>query len=212
MQVKSEDPELAFWVAKFAKDFCQDPETGLLCGSEPGAGGESDGGGPVASPAEAAKEVARVSMERPGVPAQDQRDLRRYIENAYGFQINQALRGQSSDAKALETGKVVIKAYEKHALPINKNLTLFRGIKANLANLKPGDTFVDKGIVSTSASKNWATKFKGKDTPLIEIHVPKGTKVLGGRIDSMEKEMVLHPGSKFKVISSSKKVIVVELQ
>jgi hypothetical protein len=46
MQLDERDPELAYWIAKFQREFCQDPETGLLCGSEPGAGGsESSGGG-----------------------------------------------------------------------------------------------------------------------------------------------------------------------
>jgi ADP-ribosyltransferase exoenzyme len=231
-----DEKQVARWVLKLqqdgvlsSKDFCQDPETGLLCGSEPGAGSESSSGGKEggkddfkSSAADAKKEVERTSFTN-NAPEKDKRSFSRYFSNAYGMQINKAMRGQVDDSKALAAGKQFAAAYERNAVPLNKNLTTYRGVSGGaFANLKAGDIFVDKGIVSTSADKSWAQQFtKGKTVSaaerakggiLIEVRIPKGTKVVSGRSDSKEQEMVLRPGSKFRVVSRSEKQMVIELQ
>lgn len=177
-------------------------------------GGGSSKLWPKPSFGEAVDEVNRASLTRKDVSDEDRWALRRYIENDYAFKINQALRGQNKDAKALKTGNEVLRAFDKNAISTKADITTFRGIKSDpFDKLKPGDSFVDKGFISTSANARWAQRM-AKGGPLIEIQIPKGTKIVGGIAESQESELLLRPGSKFRVISrdTKKNHMIVRLQ
>jgi hypothetical protein len=98
---------------------------------------------------------------------------------------------------------------------LNKNRTrhnvhLWRGIirddsKKILQDLNPGDTFHDKGYVSTSFSPDAAGGF---GSHLFHIKVPKGSRALvpsyHGLGKAHEQEVILPRNSKFRYLNSEK--------
>jgi hypothetical protein len=124
--------------------------------------------------------------------------------------INGALRRDSplkaEDQKVVDALDRVIQAN-----PSQTDAVLYRAIAREadqppLPEMKPGDTFSDKGFVSTST--NWTTgsdfQQSGKaEHRMLQIKVPKGTPALavGKHIKDgpTENEVILPRGSKFKV-------------
>jgi hypothetical protein len=96
----------------------------------------------------------------------------------------------------------------KHSL--SNNFHVWRGFAEHkivpALNLKPGDTFHDKGFVSTSTNPNVAKGFTplspGIDRHLFHIKVPKGSKALAMEHVSFgaggENEVLLPRNSKFR--------------
>lgn len=101
-----------------------------------------------------------------------------------------------------------------------KPMTVYRALKSEnglnwAQTLKPGTVFTDNGMVSTTAhrkaSLGWlhlehdgtAGRQVNSNDVVMEVHVPQGTRVLGG--DPQFIETMLHPDSKFKVVSSEVK-------
>ena len=158
------------------------------------------------------KEVPKASWKREEA-AGDKDPLAQYFENAYGLKINEALRGHSDDEKAKAAGKEFSKAFDRQAKPAGRNCKLYRAVRGDaFANLKEGDVFTDKGIVSASAGKEWAKGCPKGGCTMVELRVPKGTLIVSGDAESDEQEIALRPGSTFKVLSRTSSLVVVELQ
>jgi SPP1 gp7 family putative phage head morphogenesis protein len=102
------------------------------------------------------------------------------------------------------------------APPIKDDLLVFRGVSDDfgdlLQGLKIGDKISDKGFVSTSIRQSVAVEDFGGDVMLMEIIIPKGTKVVApvGMLEDkglitgamqIEQEVIINAGSTFRVIS-----------
>lgn len=109
---------------------------------------------------------------------------------------------------------------------INEDVIVYRGIRnpletfgiGNIDELKEGLVFTSDGMVSTTTSQKIAKKFAEKLNPweepkIIKIHLKKGQTAFPMDMikDIGEKEIVLPPGSKFKVVKVRENVIDVEL-
>jgi hypothetical protein len=129
--------------------------------------------------------------------------------------VNQALRkGKPVPAADRKEMKLVDEAFSK--AKTTEPLEVYRGIGPmdadKFAGLKVGDTFEDKGFVSTSTDKDTAENFSRGDTPtMMHVQVPKGSKAIsvdsmsvfkkGGYATRSENEILLNRGGKFKVLS-----------
>ena len=145
--------------------------------------------------------------------------------NNYG-DINSELR-TGEPVYSSNPGKIreaVGRMFTKGGYTTEKPTTLFRALKSNdgpkraatyhdwSQELKPGSTFTDNGIVSTTAHSKFAQGWlmndaqgaqTGRQNPhdvVLEIRVPQGTRVVGGNPEFIET--MLPPGSKFKIVSS----------
>lgn len=99
------------------------------------------------------------------------------------------------------------KAFHEQAPALPVSVTLFRGLNVPVS-MKVGDTFTDRGFVSTSLSRSVVDDFLvdvqgggmkslGSAHTVLRIAAPKGTKALYGRED--EEEFILGPDTKFRV-------------
>lgn len=128
--------------------------------------------------------------------------LKAYTGDGYRS-VNSRLRNQpvkiGSDIEAKQIQAGLDKSFE-NAPTVPRNMVVYRGIDRDaIKGLKPGDSFIDKGFVSTTIKGTG--EFKGGAK--LEIRVPKGSK--GIYVASIskyksEREMLLNRGSKFKVI------------
>lgn len=115
-----------------------------------------------------------------------------------------------------------LKSYlDKAALP--EDMTVFRGVNGDYSKilkslLYEGASFMDKGFVSTSASKDFSKKWAGSShgNMLFEIKVKKGAKgaavsAIAGNLS--EHEILFQSNSKFKVLKfdEAKNFAVLEL-
>lgn len=86
----------------------------------------------------------------------------------------------------------------KKAPPLKEPMTVFRGFSADqFGDLKAGAEISDKGFVSTSLTNDVGSVGKAGRQATAEIVLPKGTRAAAGS----SREMVLPPGSKFRVHS-----------
>lgn len=122
-------------------------------------------------------------------------------------------------AIADEVAKQVSSAIKKH--PLEKPMTVYRGMKITkddegskmYGDLKPGDTFQDKGFTSTSTNKKVGDKFAEKlnrsDVQVvIEVSLKEGDPALPMDLyhkHESEKEILLDRNTKFKVVSVSER-------
>ncbi|MGA5497708.1 ADP-ribosyltransferase [Streptomyces cinereoruber] len=89
--------------------------------------------------------------------------------------------------------------------PTTTELTLYRGMRGQFLELNEGDTFHDKGFVSTSSSESVPRRRVTKKGGMyFTITVPKGAQVLdvasvGAR--AAEDEVILPPGTQYRVRS-----------
>lgn len=109
--------------------------------------------------------------------------------------------------------------FEKAGTTLDRPVTVYRAVHGKdhdwPAILKPGSTFTDEGFMSTTAhprfAQGWlALDAKGNETDkhrpndvVLEIRLPKGERVVGGSEQFIE--MMLHPGTTLKIISSEKR-------
>lgn len=128
-------------------------------------------------------------------------------------EMNAYLRGRDTDPTDItkKTIEDVNAALNKGS--VSEDTTAFRGLPERLvADLKPGDTFTDKGFVSTSLDSAMAESFTGGTNTLAEVRVPKGSK--GGYMGSAltadyldseglepERELLLPSGTEFRIVS-----------
>jgi hypothetical protein len=140
--------------------------------------------------------------------------IKEYTGSMY-IDVNQALRkGKPIPAADRKDMKLVDEAFSK--AKTTEPLEVYRGIGPSdsdmFANLKAGDSFQDKGFVSTSTDKDTADNFSRGDTPtMMQINVPKGSKAIsvdsmsvfqkGGHAKRSENEILLNRGGSFKVLS-----------
>lgn len=93
----------------------------------------------------------------------------------------------------------------KTAPKLQENLTVYRGITGDIVGkLKKGQTFTDKGYMSTSLTQRAGSFFAFETGALLEISVPKGTKAIlpskyFGRPG--EREVLLDKGQSLRVKS-----------
>jgi hypothetical protein len=144
-----------------------------------------------------------------------------YQAEGYYEQINGYLRGgdehvvpgNTISSEKMASG--MTKAFDKFGVDTDKPYRLYRGMTNNpehnwLRELKVGDTYTDKGVVSTSADPDDVTNFLAennkddspKDNVMLEIHVPKGVRVLGGTV--IGSETMLLPSMTYKIVSVGK--------
>lgn len=137
--------------------------------------------------------------------------------------INGVLRGQTPPppprAEVLHTANEMFK---EAGVKTTQPITLYRALRPEKGlnwsqKLKPGSTFEDDGMVSTTAQPDFAQGWLSLDgtadglskkpaagSTVLEIRVPTGTTVVGGHPQFIET--MLPPGSKLKVISSEKRI------
>jgi hypothetical protein len=88
----------------------------------------------------------------------------------------------------------------KKAPPLPEATTVFRGFSADqFGDLKAGAEISDKGFVSTSLTNDVGSVGKAGRQATAEIVLPKGTRAAAGS----SRELVLPPGSKFRVHSAT---------
>lgn len=140
------------------------------------------------------------------LPTNELRGLQEYTGGGY-TEMNKFLRGNSknlsSETKAAMEG--AISALNRMSAP--ESIVAFRGFQSfgifnDLGSLKSGTVFQDNGFHSTAVDANKA--FSGNIR--VEVRIPKGTK--GAYVDHIssnqgEKEFLLPPGTKFRVVSAS---------
>lgn len=137
--------------------------------------------------------------------------VRNYTFLGYSV-INKHLR-KGGDATELHKITDIDKVIEA-APRVPQDMMVIRGIKSKelFDKLTPGVIFEDKAFVSTSADPKAEI---ATDTGMIlEIKVPKGSKgIYVEKISdhAYERELLLHRGSKFKVISAGSRRTVLEL-
>ncbi len=147
-----------------------------------------------------------------------------YAGGASGWQmyrdVNDAMRDKSNSKFDKNVGGQIQKVISTCA-PLDKPITVYRSATLQAFGGKvpaKGDTFEDKGFVSTTMSKQFGSNFYdaqvkewGADqTVLMEIELPKGTRALplsyfiGERGGTSEHELLLGAGHSFEVESVSK--------
>jgi SPP1 gp7 family putative phage head morphogenesis protein len=105
---------------------------------------------------------------------------------------------------------------------LQQPIQVFRGMKqdaaSKLSRLGVGSVYKEPGFVSTSFSKDIADSFLGESGIMLEITVPQGTKGLSVQPFSKEffnkteeLEWLMAPGTKFKVVGKSRKLIQIEV-
>jgi len=141
--------------------------------------------------------------------------------------INTALRSGKPPATYAKDAKLADEMFTQLGITTPAPMTVYRAIKSGGGSgvdwkktLVPGATFQDNGMISTTAHPNFAEgwldlpdhpdgetlsgssgRTERSDDIVMEIHVPKGTRIVGG--DPGFIETMLHPGTKFKIISAS---------
>lgn len=150
------------------------------------------------------------------------RELEEYIDWSY-HPINKYLRHGDQGFLGLSPAEITTRAenldqafwWSKTA----RDIKLFRSAPLDATALRVGDTFVDKGFVSTSTQQTSAGGFMQSDKWHLEILVPKDTpavamtRVSGRPVAMAECEILLPRNCRFKVneINEARKTIEVEL-
>jgi hypothetical protein len=115
--------------------------------------------------------------------------VKEYSGNSY-TRVNKFLRGSdkkltlkswaSPKNKKYKIGRLikeVSSSLMNHPLP--RSVTVYRGLSKKIAktmeNLKVGETFIEKGFLSTSFGRSIAQSWAGKKGLVMEIHAPKGS-------------------------------------
>jgi hypothetical protein len=144
-----------------------------------------------------------------------------YQEPAQYALQNKILRGLDDDAGPR---KMLMKAvdymFKAGGTKAPAKISVYRAVRATdpkaqafLESLKPGATYKERGMVSTTAMLNDAQGWLKADPDdryqgdrrindldaVLEIQVPKGMQILGGSTQFIET--MLHPDTKYKVIS-----------
>lgn len=131
----------------------------------------------------------------------DQMEARTYYVTQGYASVNGTLRNpgrpgsEYTDKRNLEYAKNLKSSF----IPIGENVRVYRGVNAEHFPIKVGTVFEDKGFVSTSVHKNIAQRFSKtakKTVMVIDLH--KTVRVGFGSLDS-EGEIILPPGSKFRI-------------
>ncbi|RCG31977.1 hypothetical protein DQ384_05390 [Sphaerisporangium album] len=105
-----------------------------------------------------------------------------------------------ADLERARKASTALKSAIKKAPPLVEPMTVYRGFGANqFGDLEPGQVLSDKGFVSTSITPDVGAVGKATKQATAEITLPEGTKAAAGSA----RELVLPPGSKFRVLDVS---------
>jgi hypothetical protein len=141
-------------------------------------------------------------MLEEGALSQRQRDaIQDYVGESYSW-INTQLRNGTPEnltGQAARTCSTLASLTKKSTLP--EDVTVYRGM-SDIGGIQPGVTIKDLGFVSTSVGAHVAGKFalESEKPVLFAITLRKGSKGLA-LSEFGENEILLPPGSKFKVVS-----------
>lgn len=114
-----------------------------------------------------------------------------------------------SDLARAEKASRDLTAAIRKAPPLEHDLTVYRGLSAGqFGDLKPGSVITDKGFTSTSLTDDVQAVGRASKPATAEIVLPKGTKAGAGSA----RELILAPGSKFRVASVGRKGGVMHLK
>lgn len=130
--------------------------------------------------------------------------------------VNMYLRGDHTNeqdlSKIVKVSAAMDAAFrdDRFVRPTTKNMTVYRGIDSyrvatHMETMKPGDVIADKAFLSTSMAERIARNAVGdfpKSSVLMEIHVPKGERVIPGRSD--EHELILNRETKLELVRTSR--------
>lgn len=143
--------------------------------------------------------------------------LQQYCGVGYG-EINRALRsGQIGTGATADTIEILKRTY-RGVEGCGESVYVYRGVMAApLEEAMVGAVFSDQGFVSTSLDPMIARGFSGRGSPMMRIRLPEGTKAIAP--DALlksypsilasiarESELILEPGTKFRVIGVSSEV------
>lgn len=121
--------------------------------------------------------------------------------------INKTLRGEDSKERRAMI-KTWDQVFDRHGMDTTDDFLFYRGIKGGVEGLEIGKEFVEKAVMSTTASevaaRGWLTDFIDADSAspesaIVELRVPKGTRVVGGHVGTFET--MLRPGTKIRVLA-----------
>lgn len=138
--------------------------------------------------------------------------------------INEALRAgdwqtgpQQRDIRSLRD------VFEKAGHPLSDDIRVYRGVstKHGFDKVMPGDEISDQGFNSTATDKSFAKEFV-RDMPdraLVQITIPRGTRVISPRIsgdreelfEDNESELLLPMGTRYRVTKRRGGVIFAEV-
>lgn len=143
--------------------------------------------------------------------------LQQYCGVGYG-EINRALRsGQIGTGATADTIEILKRTY-RGVEGCGESVYVYRGVMAApLEEAMVGAVFSDQGFVSTSLDPMIARGFSGRGSPMMRIRLPEGTKAIApdallksypSILESIfrESELILEPGTKFRVIGVSSEV------
>lgn len=166
------------------------------------------------------------AQEVDGNMGPDPDDMRRYVDLMFekggtvldhDIVLYRALHS-SGQRGVLQANLAEVEAHPEHPDYLRRKAALEQALDANkdwAEFLKPGTEFTDKGIMSTTPHPRYARGWLGlnahgdevdaqkPDDVVIEIHVPKGTTILGG--DPQFVEVMLGRGTTLKINSSEKR-------
>lgn len=129
--------------------------------------------------------------------------LKHYFGNSDSFAINNGLRSGKMDKKFKDTVSAVRQAFDDHGVTLPQGTRLYRAVAGDfaeqLAGMKAGDSFVDKGFSSTAGTAKATERF---GNVRMEISTSKGTRAL---VYKDEAEVLLQEGRKYTVDSVTKK-------
>ena len=125
------------------------------------------------------------------------------------FLYNKYLRLNSNMNKFLYDGINNIMNVMKNSPVLDNNYFIYRFIwdDSFIIDLKPGQTIIDKGFLSTTRDPFYSPGLSGKfGLTLLKIHIPKNVKGLGLFIENFslfqkEEEFLLPPFTKLKLLS-----------
>ncbi|MFC6080928.1 ADP-ribosyltransferase [Sphaerisporangium aureirubrum] len=194
----------------------------------PASGGSSGSGTRAAGPAPA--KDTKTPAKQTTAPARDKKWLNDHYgewrdslspaqDRALGFYqspgfalMNGQLRGLDkadikasvsfNDADLARAAKASkdLKAAIRKAPPLTEAMTVYRGFSADqFGDLKAGQMVSDRGFVSTSITPDVGSVGQVARQATAEITLPVGTKAAAGST----REMILPPGSKFRVLDVS---------
>jgi hypothetical protein len=146
------------------------------------------------------------------LPEAQDKAMRFYQSPGYEL-MNGELRGQKVDApeadlKRARKATKDLKQAIAESPPLEQDTIVYRGFSAEQFDLKPGASIRDEAFLSTSLFADGAGAFSGSGPQVkATIKLPAGTKAAAGSF----KELVLPPGSEFKVVSVGKGTVELEL-
>lgn len=146
---------------------------------------------------------------RAGTGHEEKKPLMRWLRSQVDeadeiFEVDGAYVRTTRDSKLTTAQLVTDRLDDLDALAsstMQRDVTLFRGLKGDLGDLSPGDLIRDEGFMSTTLVRNVAAKFaKGRGDTILRINARAGQRVvnIGGK---WESELVLPRGTTIRIVN-----------